>query len=78
MFGSQVPVFTYKQPNGYADFAADTPAIPSFADVMWVYEDEGDGFAKNRYRKIANIVACLSASLECKITRKKHKTLLAI
>ncbi|XP_019947349.2 mitochondrial fission regulator 2 [Paralichthys olivaceus] len=43
----QVPLLTYK-PHGYVDVTVETPAIPSFADVMWVFEDEGDSFAKTR------------------------------
>ncbi|XP_073349261.1 mitochondrial fission regulator 2 [Pagrus major] len=41
----QVPLL---KPHGYVDIPADTPAIPSFADVLWVLEDEGDSFAKTR------------------------------
>lgn len=47
LFGPQVPLLGYKR-HGYVDLTADTPAIPSFADVLWVYEDEGDSFAKIR------------------------------
>uniref|UniRef100_A0A3Q3WQP1 Mitochondrial fission regulator n=1 Tax=Mola mola TaxID=94237 RepID=A0A3Q3WQP1_MOLML len=43
----QVPVFT-SRPPGYVDLTADTPAIPSLSDVLWVYEDEGDSSAKTR------------------------------
>ncbi|XP_044025789.1 mitochondrial fission regulator 2 [Siniperca chuatsi] len=43
----QIPLLTYR-PSGYVDITVDTPAIPSFADVMWVFEDEGDGSAKTR------------------------------
>ncbi|XP_056261613.1 mitochondrial fission regulator 2 [Seriola aureovittata] len=43
----QIPLLTYK-PYGYVDITADTPAIPSFADVLWVFEDEGESFAKTR------------------------------
>ncbi|XP_005914392.1 mitochondrial fission regulator 2 [Haplochromis burtoni] len=32
----------------YIEPIVDTPAIPSFADVMWVFEDEGDSCAKTR------------------------------
>uniref|UniRef100_A0A3Q1GCP4 Mitochondrial fission regulator n=1 Tax=Acanthochromis polyacanthus TaxID=80966 RepID=A0A3Q1GCP4_9TELE len=42
-----VPLITYR-PHGYVDVTVETPAIPSFADVMWVFEDEGDSFAKTR------------------------------
>uniref|UniRef100_A0A3Q1F312 Mitochondrial fission regulator n=1 Tax=Acanthochromis polyacanthus TaxID=80966 RepID=A0A3Q1F312_9TELE len=44
-----VPLITYR-PHGYVDVTVETPAIPSFADVMWVFEDEGDSFAKTRKR----------------------------
>lgn len=47
MFGFEVPLFSYR-PHGYVEFTADMPAIPSFADVLSVYEDEGDSFARNR------------------------------
>ncbi|KAM3861246.1 mitochondrial fission regulator 2 [Diretmus argenteus] len=43
----QIPLHTYR-PHGYVDVTMDAPAIPSFADVMWVEEDEGDSFAKIR------------------------------
>ncbi|XP_070843706.1 mitochondrial fission regulator 2 [Chaetodon trifascialis] len=43
----EVPLLTYR-PHGYDDPPADTPAIPSFADVLWVFEDKGNSFAKTR------------------------------
>lgn len=43
----QIPLHTYR-PHGYVDITVDAPAIPSFADVLWVAEDEGDSFAKTR------------------------------
>ncbi|XP_045916452.1 mitochondrial fission regulator 2 isoform X2 [Micropterus dolomieu] len=43
----QIPLLTYR-PHGYVDITVDTPAIPSFADVMWVFKDEGDSCAKTR------------------------------
>ncbi|XP_033504240.2 mitochondrial fission regulator 2 [Epinephelus lanceolatus] len=43
----QIPLLTHR-PQGYVDFTAETPSIPSFADVMWVFEDEGESFAKTR------------------------------
>ncbi|KAM9338858.1 mitochondrial fission regulator 2 [Symphorus nematophorus] len=43
----QVPLLSYKS-HGYVDIAVDSPAVPSFADVLWVFEDEGDNFAKTR------------------------------
>ncbi|CAB1339736.1 unnamed protein product, partial [Coregonus sp. 'balchen'] len=42
----QIPLHTSRQ-HGYLDITMDTHhAIPSFADVLWVAEDEGDCFAK--------------------------------
>ncbi|XP_042359579.1 mitochondrial fission regulator 2 [Plectropomus leopardus] len=43
----QIPLLTHR-PHGYVDDAVETPSIPSFADVMWVFEDEGESFAKTR------------------------------
>ncbi|XP_008295231.1 mitochondrial fission regulator 2 [Stegastes partitus] len=43
----QIPLVTYR-PHGYVDVTVETPAIPSFADVMWVFEDEGESFARTR------------------------------
>lgn len=43
----QVPLLAYR-PYGYVDITVETPAIPSFADILWVLEDEGDSFAKTR------------------------------
>ncbi|XP_056151097.1 mitochondrial fission regulator 2 [Lampris incognitus] len=43
----QIPLHTYR-PFGCVDTTMDTPTIPSFADVMWVAEDEGNSFAKIR------------------------------
>lgn len=48
-FCPQIPLLTCKS-HGYVDITVDTPAIPSFADVAWVFEDEGDSFAKTRYK----------------------------
>lgn len=39
------------KPQGYIEFTTETAAIPSLADVLWVYEDEGESFAKSRYRQ---------------------------
>lgn len=47
MFRSQIPLHTYR-PHGYVDIIIGAPATPSFADVMWVAEDEGERFAKTR------------------------------
>ncbi|KAK6297886.1 hypothetical protein J4Q44_G00324690 [Coregonus suidteri] len=45
----QIPLHTSRQ-HGYLDITMDTHhAIPSFADVLWVAEDEGDCFAKIRH-----------------------------
>ncbi|KAJ4928990.1 hypothetical protein JOQ06_004611 [Pogonophryne albipinna] len=43
----QVPLLSYK-PHGYVDMTVETKSIPSFADVIWVFEDEGESFAKTR------------------------------
>ncbi|XP_031177775.1 mitochondrial fission regulator 2 [Sander lucioperca] len=43
----QIPLLT-DRPHGHVDITMDTPAIPSFADVLWVFEDEGESFAKTR------------------------------
>lgn len=47
MFLPQIPLLTYR-PNACVDITVDTRTIPSFADVLWVFEDEGDSFAKTR------------------------------
>lgn len=39
------------KPHGSIEFTTETAAIPSLADVLWVYEDEGESFAKTRYRQ---------------------------
>ncbi|XP_045577166.1 mitochondrial fission regulator 2 isoform X2 [Salmo salar] len=47
----QIPQHTSRQLR-YLDVTVDTrPAIPSLADVLWVAEDEGDGFTKIRHRE---------------------------
>ncbi|KAF0023462.1 hypothetical protein F2P81_024092 [Scophthalmus maximus] len=43
----QIPLLTHR-PHGYVDVTVDAPAIPSLADVLWVFEDEGDSCAKTR------------------------------
>ncbi|XP_020494510.2 mitochondrial fission regulator 2 [Labrus bergylta] len=43
----QVPLLNYRA-HGHDDINVGTPSIPSFADVMWVFEDEGESFAKTR------------------------------
>ncbi|KAM9354222.1 mitochondrial fission regulator 2 isoform 1-T2 [Pholidichthys leucotaenia] len=43
----QVSLLAHRPP-AYAEVAVDAPNIPSFADVMWVFEDEGDSFARIR------------------------------
>ncbi|XP_037541334.1 mitochondrial fission regulator 2 [Nematolebias whitei] len=42
----QIPLVT-NRPYGYVD-TVDTPAVPSFADVQWVFDDEGESFARTR------------------------------
>lgn len=44
---AQLPMLSNK-PHGYIEFTAEPAAIPTFADVLWVYEDEGESFAKTR------------------------------
>lgn len=48
MFNAQIPMLSNK-PQGYTECTVETASIPTFADVLWVYEDEGDSFAKTRY-----------------------------
>ncbi|XP_054617456.1 mitochondrial fission regulator 2 [Dunckerocampus dactyliophorus] len=43
----EIPLLSSRA-QGYMDVAVDAPAIPSFADVRWVLEDEGESFAKTR------------------------------
>ncbi|XP_017282766.1 mitochondrial fission regulator 2 [Kryptolebias marmoratus] len=43
----QIPLITYR-PHGYVDVTVETPAVPSFADVQWVFDDEGESFARTR------------------------------
>ncbi|KAM4712884.1 mitochondrial fission regulator 2 [Anableps anableps] len=43
----QIPLVTYKS-HGYIEVEADAPAIPTFADVMWVFDYEGESFARTR------------------------------
>ncbi|XP_032441274.1 mitochondrial fission regulator 2 [Xiphophorus hellerii] len=43
----QIPLITYK-PHGYIEVEAEAPAIPTFADVMWVFDYEGESFARTR------------------------------
>ncbi|KAM9704397.1 LOW QUALITY PROTEIN: mitochondrial fission regulator 2 [Menidia menidia] len=42
----EIPLVTYRA-HGHVEIS-DAPAIPSLADVMWVFDDEGDSFAKTR------------------------------
>uniref|UniRef100_A0A3B4G4S3 Mitochondrial fission regulator n=1 Tax=Pundamilia nyererei TaxID=303518 RepID=A0A3B4G4S3_9CICH len=57
MIGSNLPLtptprvqfqVLYNLHHEYIEPIVGTPAIPSFADVMWVFEDEGDSCAKTR------------------------------
>ncbi|XP_068610099.1 mitochondrial fission regulator 2 [Brachionichthys hirsutus] len=43
----QAPLLA-KRPHGLVDHSAEPPAVPSLADVLWVYEDAGDSFAKTK------------------------------
>ncbi|CAL8317716.1 unnamed protein product [Boreogadus saida] len=45
----QIPLHTYRS-HGYVDVTMDTHAIPSFGDVLWLAEDEGDGLTQIRNR----------------------------
>nr|XP_046228653.1 mitochondrial fission regulator 2 [Scatophagus argus]XP_046228654.1 mitochondrial fission regulator 2 [Scatophagus argus] len=44
----QVPLLSCGEQRNHVDIPADKPVIPSLADVLWVYEDEGDNFARTR------------------------------
>lgn len=46
-FHFQLPLISHKS-HGSLDVTVDTPTVPSFADVLWVCEDEGDSSTKNR------------------------------
>ena len=48
MFLCQIPLHTYRS-HGYVDVTMDTHTIPSFADVLWLAEDEGDSLTKIRW-----------------------------
>uniref|UniRef100_UPI0037E76C9C mitochondrial fission regulator 2 n=1 Tax=Semicossyphus pulcher TaxID=241346 RepID=UPI0037E76C9C len=43
----QVPLLACR-PHSNDDNTVETPTIPSFADVLWVFEDEGESFARTR------------------------------
>uniref|UniRef100_A0A3B4AZG5 Mitochondrial fission regulator n=1 Tax=Periophthalmus magnuspinnatus TaxID=409849 RepID=A0A3B4AZG5_9GOBI len=43
----QIPLISHK-PQGYVDVSMDTPTIPSFADILWVCEDEGNSSTRTR------------------------------
>lgn len=43
----QIPLISHK-PHGSVDVTMNTPTVPSFADVLWVCEDEGDSATKTR------------------------------
>ncbi|CAL8393890.1 unnamed protein product [Arctogadus glacialis] len=45
----QIPLHTYRS-HGYVDVTMDTHAIPSFADVLWLAEDDGDSLTQIRNR----------------------------
>ena len=48
MFLCQIPLHTY-QSHGYVDVTMDTHAIPTFADVLWLAEDDGDSLTQIRW-----------------------------
>lgn len=43
----QIPLQTFNR-HGHIDVSVDTPAIPTFADVLWLVEDEGESHTKFR------------------------------
>ncbi|XP_013874372.1 mitochondrial fission regulator 2 isoform X2 [Austrofundulus limnaeus] len=43
----QIPLVTHGQ-HGQVDVSDGTPAVPSFADVQWVFHDQGESFARTR------------------------------
>ncbi|KAJ0060794.1 hypothetical protein NL108_001670, partial [Boleophthalmus pectinirostris] len=43
----QIPLISHK-PQAYVDISVDTPTIPSFADILWVCEDEGSSSTRTR------------------------------
>ncbi|KAA0707243.1 Mitochondrial fission regulator 2 [Triplophysa tibetana] len=45
--GFQIPLQTFYR-HGHIDVSIDTPAIPTFADVLWLLEDEGASHTKFR------------------------------
>ncbi|KAI3364365.1 hypothetical protein L3Q82_011162, partial [Scortum barcoo] len=55
-----IPMLTCR-PRGYDDVAVEAPAIPSFADVLWVFEDEGESFARTSSYLYASL-CCSSTS----------------
>lgn len=48
------------EPQGYTELTTETATIPTFADVLWVYEYEGDSFAKTRY---GCLLCCISKNI---------------
>lgn len=46
-FKQQIPLQVHRR-RGHLDITMDSPAIPSFADVLWVSEDVEDRFTKFR------------------------------
>ncbi|XP_004083754.1 mitochondrial fission regulator 2 isoform X1 [Oryzias latipes] len=59
------------------DATGDTPAIPSLADIMWVFEDKGDSFAKTRMHlppKKQNCINAIQNDLEPNIVHKKERS----
>uniref|UniRef100_A0A3Q0SK85 Mitochondrial fission regulator n=1 Tax=Amphilophus citrinellus TaxID=61819 RepID=A0A3Q0SK85_AMPCI len=73
----------------YVEPTVDAPTIPSFADVMWVFEDEGESSAKtrspggtpvNRRRSkggaalLNDPAALIAEALKKKFTHLRHNT----
>ncbi|KAJ0026928.1 hypothetical protein NQD34_017928 [Periophthalmus magnuspinnatus] len=50
----QIPLISHK-PQGYVDVSMDTPTIPSFADILWVCEDEGNSSTRTRNHLLFNM-----------------------
>ncbi|MEQ2160576.1 hypothetical protein GOODEAATRI_000723 [Goodea atripinnis] len=65
----QIPLVTIR-PNGYTEVAVDTPVIPTFADVMWVFDYKGESFARTRYTQCKHIRRVFIISANCFRTRK--------
>ncbi|XP_028295725.1 mitochondrial fission regulator 2 isoform X2 [Gouania willdenowi] len=54
----EIPLLSYRM-HRYVDVTMEASAIPSFADVMWVLEDECDDSARTRNRLSSNKLSAL-------------------